>query len=184
MAVDRDEPSPALLGELAERIAARDVKLKPRHLPVRLDEAERQRRPDRPAPVAGDHQTEAAPGRECEAHGGVHFAGGMDVHRFGLRLGRPPKIGLVAGCSRRCAAEPSPAARATITCDRQPIPPRKGGGGRKSWSQRSSWRGAIAAIASRVKQEGRPCRTASVSYLSSQAFSGTCATAPDSSLPG
>src|SRR5713101_5454452 len=77
----------------------------------------------------------------------------MDVHGFALRSEWPPEIGLVADCSGRCAAEPSPAARATITCDRKPIPPWKGGGdGSKCWLLSSSWAGAIAARPVSVKR--------------------------------
>ena len=51
-----------------------------RHLAVLLDQAERQMRGDRPAAVAGDHQTEAARRREGEARRGMHLEGGMDIH--------------------------------------------------------------------------------------------------------
>jgi hypothetical protein len=169
MALDCDEPAPAPLGERAERIAARDVEFEPRRLPVHFDEAERQQGCHRPAAVAGDHQAEAAGGHEREAHGGVRFAGWMDVHGYGLRSEEPPEIGLVAEGHGRCAAEPSPAAQATITCDRAPIPPWKGGGaGRKSWSQSSSWPGAIAAEAGTVKHEGRPSERPSTPDQSSR----------------
>src|SRR5205807_1137294 len=51
-----------------------------RDLAVGFDQAERQMRGNRPAGVAGDHQTETARRRERKAGGRVHLEGWIDVH--------------------------------------------------------------------------------------------------------
>src|ERR1043165_8358539 len=70
----------SLLGDRAERIGPRDMEFELRHLAVLLDQAERQQRGNRPAAIAGDHQTESARGRERKAGRGMHLEVRIDVH--------------------------------------------------------------------------------------------------------
>jgi hypothetical protein len=54
--------------------------------------------------------------------------------------------------SRRCAAEPTPAARVTITRDRVPVPRGRGGVATMRCGRSSSWAAAIDAKPASVKR--------------------------------